>query len=261
MVTHSCLYECTVMHRRKEKIDSTFSYKYFMFYLDLDELDTVAKQLSVFSRNKFNLFAFRDRDHIHYDSASVKENVLKYLSGQGVKKEEVRRIQLLTNVATVGYNFNPASFYFCFDKDNLPLCVVPEVGNTFGELKPFFIGKENFGEDLFRRSVQKLFYVSPFLNHDLVFDFRLAIPGEALNIKIDDYKGDERVFITSLKGTRKALTDLNLLLYALKYPFVTFKVITAIHWQALKLIIKKIPYLKKDEYIELQKGAIKKWKN
>lgn len=230
-----------------------------MFYLDLDEIDMLAKKLFLFSRNKFNAFAFRDRDHLVYDKPGVKENILKFIRENGIK-QEVGRIQLLTNVATFGYNFNPVSFYFCFDKENNPLCVVPEVGNTFHELRPFFIGRDNLIDRQYSARIQKYFYVSPFIDHDVFFDFQLTVPGEKLNIKINDYQHGERIFITHLWGKQKPLNDINLLKYALKYPFVTVKVIATIHWQALKLIMKKVPYFRKNEFLELQKGALAKWK-
>ncbi|MCX6170233.1 MAG: DUF1365 domain-containing protein [Ignavibacteriales bacterium] len=259
MVINSRLYECTVSHSRKVITENKFYYKYFMFYLDLDEIDNLSSRLVLFSRNRFNVFNFRDQDHLVFDKPDVKRNILKYIRENGVE-EEIKRIQLLTNVATFGYNFNPVSFYFCFDKDDKPICVVPEVGNTFGELKPFFIDKENLHDGQFRARMQKNFYVSPFINHDVFFDFQLSVPDNKLNIKIDDYKEGNRIFTTHLSGKSSALTDLNLMKYAVKYPLVTLKVIGAIHWQAIKLILKKVHYFKKNEYLNLQKGALTKWK-
>jgi hypothetical protein len=230
-----------------------------MFYLDLDEIDNLSSRLALFSRNRFNVFNFRDRDHLAFDKPDVKRNILKYIRENGVV-EEIKKIQLLTNVATFGYNFNPVSFYFCFDKDDKPICAVPEVGNTFGELKPFFIDKENLFNGQFSARMQKNFYVSPFIEHDVFFDFKLSVPDNKLNIKIDDYKEGNRIFTTHLSGNSNELTDLNLMKYAVKYPLVTLKVIGAIHWQAMKLILKKVRYFKKNEYLDLQKGALTKWK-
>ena len=259
MVVNSALYQCTIMHNRKEKSVNKFYYKYFMFYLDLDEIDKLSAKLKLFNRNKFNVFNFRDSDHLVYTKPGVKENIKKYLSQHGID-EEVNKIFLLTNVATFGYNFNPVSFYFCFDSNHEPVCVVPEVGNTFGELKPFYIGKNNFNGTEFNAFMQKNFYVSPFIDHDVYFNFRLGVPCVKLNIKIDDYRGEERIFITQLSGNREELNDKNLFKYMIKYPMVTLKVIGAIHWQALKLVIKKVPFFRKNEFLELQKGAFAKWK-
>lgn len=246
------------MHNRKELVENKFFYRYFMFYLDLDEIDNIAGRKYLFSRNKFNVFNFRDRDHLEFGKMNTKENIIEYLKSNNIN--EVGRIMLLTNVATFGYNFNPVSFYFCFDKEDNPVCVVPEVGNTFNELKPYFIGHAKIDGNTFKARMEKLFYVSPFIPHNVFFDFNLTVPNDNLKIKIDDYKENDRVFITNLSGRRKELTNYNLFKYMVKYPFVTLKVISAIHWQALKLIIKKVSYFKKEEFPELQKGVYVKWK-
>lgn len=247
------------MHNRKELVENKFYYRFFMFYIDLDEIEKLAENLTLFSYNKYNVFNFRDRDHLEFGKKKTRENILEYLRANKID-EQVGRIMLLTNVATFGYNFSPVSFYFCFDKDNNPLCAVPEVGNTFNELKPFYLGNDKFSEGSFKAQMAKDFYVSPFIQHDVFFDFDLSVPIGKLNIKIDDYKNENRVFITKLIGKRKELTDAALLKYSFKYSLVTVKIIIAIHWQAIKLIIKKVPYFKKEEYPELQKGAYVKWK-
>ncbi len=258
MVANSSLFECTVMHKRFKLIERMFFYRYFMFYLDLDEIDEIAASRKLFSRNRFNVFSFRDRDHLVYDRPDVKKNLKVYLNSNGIV--ETGKIYLLTNVATFGYNFNPVSFYFCFDMDGNPLCAVPEVGNTFGELKPFFLGIECLEGLIYTNRITKNFYVSPFIAHNAEFDFQLSIPSDTLSIKIDDYLEDKRIFITQLSGKKIELTDYNLVKYAIIYPFVTLKIIGAIHFQALLLILRKVPFFKKNEYLELQKGFLRKWK-
>ncbi len=259
MEMRSSLYECSMMHKRMVKRNMKFHYNYFMFFLNLDEIDSLAGKLKLFSRNKFNAFSFRDKDHLTYKKPDVKYNLLQYLKSNGIV-DKVGSIYLLTNVSTFGYNFNPVSFYFCFDNHENPLCAVPEVGNTFGELKPFFIGTTHLSGEKYSARIQKNFYVSPFIEHDIYFDFSIQIPGESFTIKIDDYKNNSRIFASSLHGKRKELTDLNLLYYSLKYPLVTLKVIISIHYQALKLYFNKIRFFRKNEFSELQKGAILKWK-
>jgi len=259
MAVNSCIYECSVMHNRLEKRNIKFNYKFFMFYLDLDEIDSLSNSLFFFSRNKFNLFSFRDKDHIAFEKPDVKKNILEYLKRNNVN-DEIGSIKLLTNVAVLGYNFNPVSFYFCFDKQNNPICAVPEVGNTFGELKPFFIGNNELNEGIFKSKQQKNFYVSPFIEHDVYFDFSLQVPEKSFTIKIDDFKDQKRIFITSLHGKKENLTDAKLVLYFFRFPLVTLKIIFSIHYQAMKLYFKKFKYFRKNDYLELQKGVILKWK-
>ncbi|KAF0179257.1 MAG: hypothetical protein FD161_1356 [Limisphaerales bacterium] len=190
------------------------------------------------------------------DSLSAKATLLAWLASQGLPLPADTRVLLLTHCRVFGYIFNPVSFYFCLDAQDRPLCAVAEVGNTFGEQKPFLLGPEHFdGDGRFRRIVPKHFYVSPFFALDLAFDFKLRVPGEQLDIHIDDREGDRPVLLTALTGRRVPLTDGNLARLTLKYPLVTLRVITLIHWHALKLWWKNVPWHRKAANPHLQQGV------
>ena len=255
---NSSLYECTVMHHRLEPLKNRFVYRIFMFHLDLDELDTLHSTMKLFSRNRFNIFSFRDSDHVNFGKTTVKENIIEYLRQNGISLN-VGKIELVTHLRMFGYIFNPVSFYFCFDKEGNPVCAVPEVGNTFGEMKPYLLRPEDRTEQGFRKMTDKFFYVSPFITLDTIFDFNLHIPGEKLHVAIDDYTGGKKFFLTAVNGDRKPLTDSRLLWYVIRFPFITLQVIGLIHWQAMKLYLKKLPYLKKSDNPELQKEVVA-WK-
>ncbi len=263
MNINSCLYRAKVMHHRLEPKQHRFHYNVFMFYIDLDEIDSLSKHLSLFSKNKFNFFSFRDNEHLQLPleapdkSKSTKEHIIDYLIKNGMN-EKVSRMMLLTNLNVLGYNFNPVSFYYCYDEQDQPLCVVAEIGNTFGEMKPFLMTKENLTGTTFHLNTTKYFYVSPFIDHDTNFDFNLGIPGEKLSIRIDDFKNEKRFFISTLTGERKPLTNRNLLLYSFRFPLITVKIISLIHWHALKLWLKRIPFRKKAENPELQKDVYRR---
>lgn len=263
---NSCLYRATVMHHRLEPKDLRFHYNIFMFYIDLDELDQLHKKFLLISRNRFNVFNFRDRDHLQLPRESpdtsipTKGHILNYLKKNGIELHDPK-IMLMTNLCTFGYQFNPVSFYFIFPSGSqVPSCAVAEVSNTFREMKPFFLGPECFDGKTFRLSATKYFYVSPFIEHDVNFDFSLEVPDEKLNIRIDDSKNGKRFFISTLTGTRKELTSLRLAWYALRFPLITLQIIGLIHWNAMKLWMKKIKYYKKQEHPELQKGVYKPFK-
>jgi DUF1365 family protein len=259
---NSCLYTCTVMHNRLEPKRNAFNYGIFMFYLDLDEIDDLHKNLKLFSRNKANIFNFRDSDHLELPKETpvkgrtVKQNITTYINRHGVDIGN-GKIMLITNVKTMGYIFNPVSFYFCYDEAGEPQCAVVEVCNTFLEMKLYFISKEELKDGKFHQNTQKFFYVSPFIELDTFFDFNLYLPNEKLNVRIDDFKDGKRFFISTLTGKKVALTDLYLLWYSICFPFITIKIITLIHWQALILWIKKIPFISKNENLDLQKEALK----
>lgn len=252
---NSSLYECTVMHHRLEPLKNRFVYRIFMFALDLDELDALRSKLWLFSRNRFNVFSFRDADHMNFGKPTAKENIVEYLRQQGISLNK-GKIILVTNVRMFGYVFNPVSFYFCYDEQGNALCAVPEVGNTFGELKPYLLNSQDRTAEGFRKTLTKFFYVSPFIDLDASFDFNLHLPGEKLHVTVDDYKNGKKFFLSAVHGDRKALTDLRLLWYVLRFPFITLQVIGLIHWQAFKLYLKKLPFLKKTDNPELQKEMV-----
>lgn len=255
---NSALYECAIMHCRIKPRRHRFNNRIFMFYLDLDEIDEVSKNIGIISRNRWNLFSFRDDDHLQLGFASVKENILKYVESQGLR-EKVEKVMLLTNLRVFGYVFNPVSFYYCFDKEQRPLCVVLEIGNTFGELKPFFIGSDYMHNEVFEDRQVKYFYISPFIDLDAPMDFRLGVPSDRLNIKIDDVKDGEKFLCTTMSGPRRELTKANVWRYALCFPFVTLQVIFFIHLHALILYLKKIPYHAKEDNLDMQRGVYRAW--
>lgn len=232
-----------------------------MFYLDLDEIDSLHKRLTWFSRNKFNLFNFRDKDHLQLPrenpdtSKNVREHIIAYLKENGVFIGK-GRIMVLTNLCTLGYQFNPVSFYFCYNEQNEIVCSVVEVCNTFHEMKPYFLSPGTRNGNEFHLNTTKYFYVSPFIDMDTIFDFNLEIPGEKLNIRIDDFKQDgTRFFISTLSGKRVPLTDGKMLQYFFSFPLITLQVIWLIHWQALKLWLKKLPFHKKTADADLQRDV------
>lgn len=261
---NSCLYKSKVMHNRLAPKKHAFHYNVFMFYIDLDEIEVLQKKLFLLSHNRFNFFSFKDKEHLQLPidnpdkTKSTKQHIQEYLKQNGVTNAS--RIMLLTNLNVLGYNFNPVSFYYCFDEKNVPLCCVAEVSNTFREMKPFFLSKDQLKGDVYHLNTTKYFYVSPFIEHDTNFDFNLAIPGDKLNIRIDDFKDNERFFISTLTGTTKALNNRNLFWYSVRFPFITLQIITLIHWNALLLWLKKIRYYKKSEHPDLQREVFNKYR-
>ncbi|MEX0332475.1 MAG: DUF1365 domain-containing protein [Puniceicoccaceae bacterium] len=255
----SSLYSCTVFHKRVSPRDYGFTTRVFMWHLDLDEIDTVIRKNPLVSHNRFNIYSFRDADHIYLGQPTLRENVEAYLEQEGVD-EKPARITLLTNLRTFGHVFNPVSFYFCYDEQDQPLAVVVEVHNTFGELKPFLLTREDLKDRKFSRKYPKLFYISPFSELDQVLEIKAEMPGGRLALYVNNYeKGEPKPFFrSSLTGARVPLTTGSLLRYSLRFPLITLKVILLIHWHALKLYLKKVPFHAKDENPHLQTGILPK---
>jgi uncharacterized protein len=248
----SAIYECRVMHHRLAPKVHRFEYRVFYLWLDLDELGELDRALPLFSRNRWNLFSFRDGDHFADDGRDVKTKLLAWLDSRAFDTSRIARVKLLTFPRVLGYIFNPVCFFYCFDAAGNPVCAVAEVTNTYHEKKPYLLGEVDEGGRL-RLLTPKHFYVSPFSDLGLVFDFKLRVPDERLEIHIDDREGDARVLLTSLTGTRRALGSAGLLACAIKYPLLTLRVIFLIHWHAFRLWLKRLPVRSKAANPELQR--------
>lgn len=250
---NSCLYECTVMHRRLSPKRHEFVNRIFLFALDLDELPALTRRVPIFGHNEPGLYNFRDDDHFQITPGSARENAEAFLARHGITGKPAR-ILLLTNTRFLGYTFNPLSIWFCYRADGSPLAAIAEVGNTFKELKPFLVP---FQDGAFHLRIPKHFYVSPFSDLDLEFDFRFEPPGERLGVFIDDYTGADKTLVTSLTGKRSELTTGNLAAFTLKYPLITLKVIGLIHWHALLLWLKRLPFHRKEARTDLQRDVFR----
>lgn len=261
----SCLYECKIAHARAKPHQHSFLHRHFMMYIDLDELDILQSKLWLFCKNRLSPYSFKPSDHMpdSKQSSSLQERVKNFLEEHGIH-EPIGSIRLLTNVRFISYVFNPISFFFCFDKSGSPLCCVVEVGNTFAESKAYLVpvssdgirSKHNENAAHFLQRQQKLFYVSPFteLSQDFAFDFHL--PNDKLDIRVDTMDGEEKIVATSMHGRRLAFTDKNLLWLTMRYPWAPLRVIALIHFHALLLHLKKIPFHRKEEAPEMQTAVM-----
>jgi len=246
----SCLYECRVMHHRFVPKEHRFDYRIFLLGVDLDELEVLPQKLRFLSVNRRNVYQFRERDYLPTGTAAtLKGRVVAYAAERGVDLTG-GRVLLLTLPRVLGYAFNPVSFYFCYDREGAPVASIVEVTNTFKEMKPYWLARpKRVGDNAlhlaFRARVPKLFYVSPYSDVDVAFDFALCPPGETLAVRIDDYVGADRTLTSTLAGPRRALTDARLIGWLVKYPLLTVRVIGLIHWHALRLWLKRIPWFAK----------------
>lgn len=277
-VMNSCLYECRVMHHRFLPRAHGFDYRIFMFAFDLDELATLHRKLRWFSVGRRNFYSFLDSDFLpaheplHNPSGpsrpaeaptgTLKERVVAYLAERGIDLAG-GRVMLISLPRVAGYLFNPVSFYFCYDRTGAPVAALAEVTNTFREMKPFVLGPETRAQardddssqdsGTFRLRTPKYFYVSPFSDMDVAFDFTLRTPNGRLSVQIDDFDAGQRTLTSALSGTKVELTDGNLAWFTVKYPLLTLRIITLIHWHALKLWLKKMPWFAKASRPEAQR--------
>jgi len=236
MTVCSSLYVGSVMHRRMQPRMHRFRYRAFWFLLDLDEVSELSSQLRWFSHNRPNVFSFYDSDHGDGTATPLRAQVERQL-GEAKVDLTGGSIRLLCMPRTLGYCFNPLSIFFCYRADASLAAVVYQVHNTFGERHSYVIRVEDQGDAVHQRC-RKLFYVSPFLDMDMRYDFRITGPDERIAVVIRASSSARPILNAVLTGARRSLTDRNLLLVFLKVPAITIKVVAAIHWEALRLWAK-----------------------
>lgn len=265
---NSRIYIAKLRHRREKPRLNAFGYNVYIMYLDLDELSELEGKYLFFGLNKWNVFSFFDKDHfkfIDYENSSrrtisrekVKYDSRKY-AGKNTRERieimikelglgfELSKVFIMTNLRNFGYIFNPVSFYYCFDQAGKLRAMFSEVNNTFHDQKMFFVSIENPEEKIFKSRQKKNLYVSPFTGLENVLHWEFDVPGESMQMNINSLKDGQIELMTKMSGRRMEISNLNLLFLVLRYPMYAMMVIVRIHWQALKLWLKKVPFNKKD---------------
>jgi DUF1365 family protein len=241
----SHLLEGVVRHRRVRPFAYALQHQVFYVALDMDELDEVPRQLRSISRGRWNLLSFRDEDHFDPPASDVRASILDHLRDEGVDLDGWQ-VMLVTNLRVLGYAFNPASFFLCRDRAGELQVVVVEVHNTHGERHLYSLrgGPHATG---FVDSMDKDFYVSPFIEMDGRYTVHVRDEATRLRITINEDPGDGLLLHTSLDLHRRPLTDRMVLRMLVRYPFVTHKTIGMIHWHALRLWLRGVPFNRHSE--------------
>ena len=243
MIKNSYIYTGTVIHKRFKPKIHTFNYKVFSLLIDLSEIDLLHKTLRLFSYNKFNIISFFNKDHGPRDGSSLKNWVIDNLKKNNIESNEVK-IKLLCYPRIFGYVFNPLSVFYIYDKNSDLIAILYEVKNTFGE-QHSYIFKTKKEQNLIQHVCKKKFYVSPFIEMNCVYFFRLLKPGNKISVIIDVQDSEGKILYASQDGVKSELNNNNLFKSYLKHPLMTFKIIIAIHFEAFKLWTKGIKFIKK----------------
>jgi len=234
----SAIYAGAVLHRRRRPRTHFLKHACFWLYIDIDELENLDRRLKLFSIGRFNLMSFRASDFGDASATPLREQAQTILERAGVRTGR-GKIMLLCMPRVLGYGFNPLSVWFCNDEDGSLKALIYEVHNTFGERHSYVIPVTGDSVSV-RQSCNKNFHVSPFMDMGLVYDFAVTGPSERMSVAIrtSDRKGV--VLNAVMAGQRLDLTDATLLKLSFKNPFLTLKVIAAIHAHALVLWWKGI---------------------
>jgi DUF1365 family protein len=232
----SHLLDGIVRHRRVRPFAYALEHDVFYVALDLDELEAVPRAIRSISRKRWNLLSFHDEDHLDPPAVDVRARVLDELRAAGLEPDGWQ-VTLVTNLRVLGYAFNPASFFLCRDETGELQAVLVEVHNTHGERHLYFLRGEA-GEPAFVDSMDKAFYVSPFIEMAGRYTVRVRDEPTRLRITINEDQGDGLLLHTSLDLARRRLSDRMVLRMLVRHPFVTHKTIGMIHWHALRLWLR-----------------------
>ena len=242
---HSFVYEGYVRHRRFRPVRNEFRYHLFLMFLDLDELPHLFDGHSCWSFERFNVAWFRRRDHLG-DPQLPLDQAVRNLVEERTGVRPTGPIRLLTHLRYFGHCFNPASFYYCYDQAGRHVeTIIAEVHNTPWLEEHCYVLGEALNEHPVRRwkryRFAKAFHVSPFMDMNIQYDVRFREPGEFLSVHFINMQGGSRIFDATLHLRRKELSASNLSRILIDYPVMTIKVVTLIHWQALRLWLKGVP--------------------
>jgi DUF1365 family protein len=215
-----------------------------MMYVDLDELPALFDRFWLWSARRFNVAWFRRQDHLGDKGVSLSDALRDHVEVVAGTRP-TGPVRLLTHFRYFGYGFNPVSFYFCFDEEGDRVeAVVCEVNNTpWGEQYVYVLPREDDqgvnGHLRFQRD--KRFHVSPFMPMDMHYDWRFLEPKELLNVHMENYRENEKVFDATLTLSRQPISSRTLAMVLIRYPLVTLKVTSAIYFEALRLWLKRTP--------------------
>ena len=238
----SSIYNGQVIHKRfKPKVHS-FRYNVFSLLIDLSELETLDKQVNFFSYNKFNWISFYDKDHGDRDGSSLINWLQKNLRKNNISTENIK-IKILCYPRIFGFVFNPLSVFYVYNSNENLISILYEVKNTFGEQHTYIFRIEK-DANLIQNNCSKKFHVSPFIQMNCNYFFRLLKPGNKISVIIDQYENEDKILYASQDGIRTDFNTKYLVKSFLNHPLMTFKIIIAIHYEAFKLWLKGIKFIK-----------------
>tara|TARA_B100000700_G_scaffold133189_1_gene148694 strand:- start:628 stop:1386 length:759 start_codon:yes stop_codon:yes gene_type:complete len=243
---NSNIYNGHVIHTRFKPVKHFLKYKTFSLFIDLDELELLDKKFKIFSFNKFNIFSFHNKDHGERNGKSLKEWVLYNLKKFNIGKN-INRIKLLCYPRIFGYVFNPLSIFYCYE-NNILKAVFYEVKNTFNEQHTYIFKIKD--DKNIQQSCKKKFYVSPFMDKKTFYNFELKPPGDKLSVLIKQTDKNGLILTAVQTGERKNFSSKQLIINFFKYPLMTLKIISAIHFEALLLWKKGAIYRGREKKIK-----------
>lgn len=235
----AALYLGRVMHARLKPIGHRFSYRVMSLLIDLDRLDAANRQSRLFGVNRAALYSFHEADHGERDGLPLRLYAQRCAAERGVDLTG-GRVLLLCYPRLLGYTFNPLSVYFCYRADGELALLIYEVRNTLGDIHPYALPVKpgDISDAGVRQTQDKTFYVSPFIEMTMRYHFRVSPPAAQVKLRILETDRSGPLLAATFNGYRRSLTTAALVRSFVALPLVTFKIVAAIHWEALRLWVK-----------------------
>ncbi len=243
-VEHSALYQGRIGHRRFAPRVHNFEYSIGLLYLDLSEQDAVLAISPLAGHSRFSPFAFRETDYLPtYTRRGIAlQDAVRQQISSALGRQIDGPVRLLSQPRSWGLAVNPVSFFYCFDQQEQLQAILCEVRNTpFRERYHYVLPAQLPSNGHQHFAVAKAMHVSPFLPPDLEYRMSFSPPGERLGVHMEDWQGTLKLFDASLSLQRQPLTRASLHRHLLRFPWTTGKTLLAIYWQALRLLLKRIP--------------------
>ena len=236
------LYVGEVIHQRTAHFEHRLRYSLYMLLLDIDRVEETTRRLHLLSHGRSGLMSFSPHDHGDRSATPLRHQIETHLSAAGIEIDG-GPIHLLTMPRILGYGFNPISVYFCHRPNGALAALVYEVTNTFHERHSYLVAvPEDAPPGPIRQTTEKRFFVSPYMDQAVTYDFTVRPPGEAVSVVVAVRRGDTPILTASFAGRRHPLTDGQLLRAFVTHPLLTWKVTLGIHWEALKMMLKGARY-------------------
>jgi DUF1365 family protein len=235
----AALYFGDVMHARLKPQGHRFNYRVMSLLIDLDRLVEADRQSPLFGVNRAALYSFQEADHGARDGSSLSSYARQRAAEHNIDLGD-GRVLLLCYPRMMGYTFNPLSVYFCHAADGRLVLIIYEVRNTFGDIHSYVlpVRPDEISAAGVRQRQDKMFYVSPFMEMAMRYHFRVSPPGDSVKLRILETDRAGPVLAATFNGRRHPLTTVALVRSFCLLPFVTFKIVAAIHWEALRLWLK-----------------------